>query len=722
MTTALETVTGLTVEHKTLTANGAAVLQVRHDVPIDSLLILKEGESVSYTDFELGLQFKGKITTVRPNFATGEGLQYICADAYRTLAKTPGFITGDNGKKSAKVKFLEGTLMKSALNALLIELPISIIFPGGVDLTDLPNPVIPTTDKGGQFLDTWIDDLLENTEGGIAQVELDSNGDPVLKFRDFYAQPDITLEIGNFNTLSPVGGGDPVLEQANAGKTLDRKFKRIVIEGCGEFTRREDVFIAGVGTPLGDPDDTTRWKFTFPEKRVTGRFLDPDGKCFDIFIMKFQQGFSTGLEFSNFFINPAIFLFEELDGQMFALVDTRMVGSSNVTVVTTQAWFTYTSYDGPIIADKISADAALDNEGDYWEDMPEFFKYTDENAVVIVDDATKMQPFADALFKRFSELPDLSGSVRIHVKGVKSDLRIGSRLTNSEFENARIHRINIDYVERSRILEVSTLPIRETFALLKLQRAQKTLPRGGWLRNKSNDNQTNCFCGGPIWTDDGGGGVGGLLGNLGRNVDGESWECIQCHCQRLNNANGQFATELDCERVCNDDGPAGYTFVDCAGCVCAEQGGDFATRADCEAANPNPINDTDCDFICDDDNGCQAVGTGQGQYGTLAACQAACEGGGETGSGDPGNLHSLGSGAPPTAPTTDTVTPQAPAGTGPCAESVAPQTFTIVAPSFAGASSETPVVTLIKDIITDSCGRVVSVVEHPPFSVVPKWQ
>lgn len=717
----LATLTNAVVELKASSANGAAVLQVSHAVPADSPLILAEGSEVLYTDPEIGLQFRGKVTTIEPNFGSGEGVKYICADAYRTLVKTPGYITGQNGKQSAKVKFNAGSKMKTVLNALLDELPLTTLFPGGVDLTALSDPDIPVTDKGGQYLDSWIDDLLENTEGGFALVEYDAAGDAVLKFDDFYAQPAVELTIGDFSVVQP-GAVRPLMEQANAGKTLDRKFKKTAAEGCGDFVRRTDVYIAGVGTPLLDAFNSIRYKFTFPEKRVTGRFLDSDGKCRDIFIMKFEMGLSSGQTFTYFFIHPANFLAEETDGQMFAAVDVRRGGLTSATEITTvQAWFTYTAYLGPLRAEKVSSDPALDNEGDFWEDHPEFVKFSGDTNV---DDTPKLQAIADNLHKRFSELPDLSGSIRIHVQGINPDLKIGSVISNAEFSGARVHHLDVDYVERSMILDVSTLPIRETFELFKRQLQQRTVERGGWFQNRSNLNTTNCFCGGAVFQDAAGGGLGGLPsgggGGDGAN-QGTSWDCIQCHCMEQNNDNGQFQTEQDCLAVCRDANPAGYTFEDCVGCVCSMEGGQFATLAECEAANPNPVTDAGCDFICTEENGCQAVSTGVGQYGSLAACQAACEGGGGTGSGDDGTSHSLGSGSAPISSTS--LTPiDPPTGSGPCGGTVSPQTFNVAAPSFIGASSETPVVTLVKTVETDSCGRVITVTTYPEFTILPKWQ
>ncbi len=745
MVTALEDLTGATVLHKAWSANQAQVLEVQHDVAVDGTGVLPIGEAVTFTDVELGFQFEGKITDVRPNFGDGEGVRYICADNYRVLVKTPGYITAPNGKQSSKIKFVEGTLVKTALSALIDELPTGTLFPGGVDLSNIPDNPIPLTDKGGQFLDTWIDDLLENTSGGIVYVD-PNNGSPKLLFRDYFAEPNLTLDIRDFIVAPTVPGAnvDPLMEQADAGETLDRKYKSTVAEGCGEFTRREDIFIPALAVATSSVDDTVEYHFVFPEGRVTGRFLDADGKCREEISTRFRLGFESGqtavFEIKNMPVET------DANGKHFSKLFIRTIGLFGLpdpVIPVIESWWTYTSYDGPIIAKKTSADTKLNNEGEFWEDHPEFFKFT---GATNVDLTAQLQAVADNLHKRYSEGTDINGSIRLHIRGINTAIKIGAKITNDEFKDARVQHISYDYVERSTILDVSTVPVRRTIQRKKQELQESTVEGGGWFQNREQEN-ANCFCGGAIFTDEDGDPNNLRRGGGPEGQGGESFDCILGNCQRRADNLGQYQTLADCQRDCI---VGGFDFVDCFGCLQVEHVGEFETFGDCETAHADILGG--CEFICDDLNGCQPVPAGQGQYATRAACEAACEGGSETGSGDDGTSNSLGQSFPSslTVPPTGRIEDCGGCGVGgpgefafvkqitvdaqgrvtdvqcdtcslDCAASVAPQTFAFSGGRFIGASNELPVVTLITQIDTDSCGRITQILSQD-FSVVPKWQ
>ncbi len=739
MVTALQTLAGATVLRKAWSANQAQVLEVVHEVPVDSKAVLPIGEPVTFEDEELGFQFEGKITDVSPNFGDGEGVRYICADAYRTLAKTPAFITGLNGKQSAKLKFVEGTLLHTALNAILDELPLVTLFPGGVDLTGLPNLPIPLTDKGGQFIDTWIDDLLENTEGGIAYVD-PNDGSPKLVFRDFYTEPDLNLDIRDFilPDKAPVVA-TPLMEQANAGQSLDRKYESTIAEGCGEFTRRKEVFIPSTAGPLDVPNNTLEYRFFFPEKRVTGRFLDVDGKCRDDIFFRatfgFPSGFGATVEFHNQKVET------DANGNHFGRFQIRTLGifgAPNPPFPVVEAFWTYTSYDGPLTAKKTSIDPALDNEGEFWEDHPEFFKFTGDTNV---DLTASLQFIADKLFKRFSEGSDLSGSIRLHIKGLNKDVRIGAKISNEEFLDARVQHITYDYVARSVITDVSTVPIRSHVERRKVARKDATVEGGGWFQNREQEN-ANCFCGGAIFQDE-----NGVPNNFGGGDGGTSFDCMFGICQERNDDFGQFATLGDCERDCV---VGGFDFVSCVGCMQVDHVGQFSAEGDCTAVHPDAI--AGCEFTCDDINGCQPVPLGQGSYATRAACENACSGGSGTGSGDDGTNNSFGSSFPSsiTSGPAGKVTDCEGCGFGdasefkfvkqitvdaegrvtdiqcdncdlPCGASVDTQGFIFSGGRSAGVSGELDIITLITTIDTDNCGRITAI-DKQDYTIRPRWQ
>ncbi len=644
MVVALESLKGATVVSKTVRINQSQNLTVNHDVPIDDPTALAIGTEVIFTDTELGLQFTGKIINIRERFSDGEGIAYECADTYRTLVKTPAVLTGDNAVETAAIKFVEGTLVKDALNAILAELPTGTLFPGGVDLTGIPNDALPLIDKTGQSVDTWIDDLLNATDGGVATIDHTAIGGPKLVFFDFYTQPDLDLLIGNFDVVTPVVDDTPVLKTGEAGHSLNNKFESIAVEGCGEFTRRVDVALNAQLLEFNPVTKIFRYKFVFPQKKVTGRFIDVDGNCRDLILAKLRFGFDqTATDLNLRFDYPNIPIDIDDTGQMFAFVDIKIggvFGGGGPPPIVLDGRFTYTSYDGPFLRRKVSIDAALDNEGEKYEHHKEFFKYDGTAALgaVVVDQSAQLDAIADALFKRFSEDRDLTGGAGIHVKGLDPDVQLGSKITNGEFQDARIQGITFQYVNRTMQLELSTVPIRDTIARIK--QIIKDQTREGGSEFAPSIENTNCFCGGKVFTDEdgnasaprgGGADEGGQDGG-----GGTSFDCVQGQCQQRNDGLGHYDTQDDCARSGCEG--AGADWRECVGCV--ESGvldGEFLGLAECETAHAADDPFANCHYECDTDNGCQPV-LPQGTYATLAACETACSGGAGSGSGDPGSF------------------------------------------------------------------------------------
>ena len=635
---ALESLEHATVATGQWSPNSARTIQVRHEIPVDDARKLAAGDEVTYTDPDLGVVFVGKVTRVTPNYNDGEGFTYQCADAYRTLSKTPAFIVAANGKRMSKIKFVKGTLIHTAIDTLFADAAITSLFPGGIDKSALENNALPEIDKGGQNYDVWIDDLLNNTTGGICYVD-PNDGSPKLVFRDFYLEPDVTLQIGSFEPLTPAGGDDPVMESANAGDTTDRKYERVIMEGCGDWLRKEDVLIQPTLLGFDAEREAVKIAFIFPEELVTGRYLDGEGKCRDDIIALITVGFEdTGsapvpnpqrtFELHNFPVEP------NPGGGMRGVIWIRQTGvfdepdpDFSINVV---GRFFYTAYIGPILGEAITTDPALADEGAYWEHHPEFFKFTgpamaiQPDGYTSVDQTSFLQTLADERFDRFAEGVDTDGSIRTHVSGIEASLKPGSRITNPEFNDTRVQSISWDFVQRSHELQVSTIPLRDDFKRFKQEVMEQSREGGGWYQNK--DEETNCFCGGQVFQDE--------AGPTGGDDDGaRTWDCDQQgQCQERNDDRGQYQNQQDCEDDC---AWRSWEFVDCVGCSPRKDvNGQYPNQAACEAANPDPF--ADCDWICNSGLGCVPVPDGMGVYETRAACEAACEGGNESGSGDPG--------------------------------------------------------------------------------------
>jgi len=162
MAVELSTLPGCTVRSVTVEANAARVLEAEHAVRVDSGSILDVGTEVTYTDPDLGLLFVGKIVERRDAYRPGEGVVYSAADSYRLLAKTPATIAVGAGRTS-RIKLAEGTTISDALTTLLSG--ASGFFPGGISISGVTG-ALPSLDKGGQSMDTWMDDVLRYSGGG----------------------------------------------------------------------------------------------------------------------------------------------------------------------------------------------------------------------------------------------------------------------------------------------------------------------------------------------------------------------------------------------------------------------------------------------------------------------------------------------------------------------------------------------------------------------------
>ena len=589
MSTALEQVQDLEVQTLSRSVNQAAVLSVIHQIPADDGRALSIGDFVTFTDDEVGVVFVGKITNLDQNFSNGEGIKYICADAYRTLTKEPAQIAG-----TTRIKSKIGTTTVDLLTKILDELDPTILT-GGFDITALESVALPELDRAGQSVASWIDTVLKYTDDSVATIiPFDDAGTlkQKLVITRYTAQPDVELEIGQFTQPLLEDSGDPLMENAEWGQSLDQKVDRVLLEGCGEFTRHslkniipELIFI--------DQFKYT-FKFVIPEEYATGRYFDADGNCKDEISGRIQLGWLTQgpltLDVGNLILQE-----DESTGEQFIEVTVILGGTFStfpppVPVLT--GWFNYTSYDGPFQVEVDSGEPALDGEGALVEQHEEFVIFNGSAAgFVDVDNTAELTTLAENLSTRNSVRPDSEGSMDVHIKGLNTDLVIGSRITNDEFESSRVRTFQYNFTTRTIALGVSDQPVRDPIQGAKLRKMEETELGKNWYIPR--EGERSCLCGGPISTDveettRPGGGPG-----HDKQV-GPTWDCVQGICDERDDDKGQYQSEQDCQRDCE---VRGADFFPCVGCVPLDVMGFgfYETVDECVADNPDPF---DAQFSC----------------------------------------------------------------------------------------------------------------------------
>ncbi len=651
MSTALESVSKLQVESVQVAPNQARILEAFHAVKVDSGSALAEGTQVTYTDPDLGLVFVGKITDVKEAWRNGEGIRYTCADAYRTLTKTPASILV-NGLKETRLHFVSGTSCKTILEAIFAGSSLSSVLPGGLNfaMTDF---TVVDVDKGGQSIDTWLKDLLENSAGAIAWVD-PNGGSPRLNITDYTAAASVTLLVGSYDVISP-SSGQLLLEGGEKGRSLNRKYERVMVQGCGYFKRYEMEWLLG---EIEESDPTAGyWKYRFyvpnsQNKRLVCEYLDADGKCKRECRVRVQIGLpADALPISpNVFdtFNPPWKVSE--DGRIYFSLIYKVSSPFQLPggawpPPRINVWGTYTLEEGPMVAEVVSSDPKLAGEGAYVEQHPEFVKY--EGPGGNIDQSAMLTALANALAARYCDAADVTGSLGVHIKGLNTSLTVGSPITN--FSNAKVQTIQYDTVSRTINLSVSTVPIRDAVRSRRQESKDETLEGGNWYQPRIKE-VDNCFCNtGNVSYDEsghpsgGGGGDGGIPGGgPPGGGKGPSWDCNQLiwDCEERPDAGGAFRSLDDCRAACKQPPHGGFKFVKCVGCMPSQNNfeGPYNSEQECKDAHPpnSAFFMNGCKYACDPGIGCTPVENGP--YATWDECQANCtfQGSGYGGSGGVG--------------------------------------------------------------------------------------
>jgi len=566
--------------------NSARELEASHAICSDHANILAKGQEVTYTDVELGVVFVGKIVRRKRAKRPGEGVTYICADNYRQLTKSAATLSNGIGT-SAKIAFETGTAVQSALSKVLSG--VSGHFPGGIAIS--VGGTLPATDKGGQSVDTWIEDILKNTTGGFAWIN-PAGGSQALRFDDYYASPGLTLTEGQY-VLHNQGNGELLISEGDIEDTLDEKLKKLTVEGAGRFKRWQEKYI--YPTYPTDGGDEFRWYVD--DGMIIKRYIKPDGYCADGTRMKLRIGGALAIG-NVFIINDPPFVNGGPGNTYFWFrVQARTPAAAGNQYTSVEAWFDYTVYEGPLSETVQGSDPLL--EGSAVEIHDDYFSY--EGPGITVNHAPDLQALAQSIYNRHGQTSDTQGNFTVIIKSVNPNLKLGSRITN--FGNARIRQITYLISQRLMQLEMSDVPLKDRLQTSKQIARERTLPGNNWYQNRvpaslgcfsnwssvlSSNGTTDNNVGGGGWGGGAGGGGGGGRGPgvpnpkaPGSNVT--SWRCVNGQCEEREGDEG-FATQEECEKIC---GATSWERVN--DCFCHQRNdvtGPFKTKAECEAGIP----------------------------------------------------------------------------------------------------------------------------------------
>lgn len=609
----LATLAGCTVRSVTVEPNAPRVLEAEHAVKVDSGAVLPVGTEVQYTDPDLGLVFIGKIAERPKSYRGGEGVIYRAADAYRLLVKNPATIAA-GAHRTGKIKIEEGTAITDALATILTG--AAGYFPGGVSVSGVSGD-LPALDKGGQSYDTWIDDLLKYTEGGIAYLDPNA-GSPRLQIADFYSSPGVTLRVGEYNVINPVTG-ELLLTEGETGQSANQKFAKLTLEGAGRFHRYRGRYMRVTYPPLPgeplDPDDpyAGMFKVYLPEgeKGVLSRFIS-GGKCSDILYLIARVGQILVYKFPN----PIVV---HNNGNPFFVLPIGGIAVSGAWPMV-EVWAHYTAYLGPMNASAQGTDPALDGEG--WEIHDEYFSYSDDASANNVDHSAALQSLATRRYKRQGWSVDKTGNLGVHIKGLNANLKLGSPVSN--FDNMRVRRMRYDLVKRDIVLELSDVPLREPLEAAKTKAKIRTQAGNlDWWQNKEQDDRENCFAGWTAVNADG----GTVHGPGGKPPGGatKSFDCVAGHCIERDGGGGAFQTRDACTKRCGTSYDCYTNALGHKRCVPRNDDfGTYPTLQDCVDDGCETGQETTWD--CDPASGeCRAVFGAGGAFPTKEACRDECD-------------------------------------------------------------------------------------------------
>ena len=585
MPIALESVPDLIVRNLTRGFNQAAVLTAEHAIRIDDPAALPANAEVTFTDPDLGFIFSGRITKRSELWRGGEGIVYTCADVFRTMAKEPAKLAG-----STKIEIVERTSGKQLIEDLLDEYiangnPLA----GGYDTTNLEDVQIEPMDMGGQSLFEWIDSVLRQTEESVCWIEYDGSDDPVLMFDRLSLRPTLELVVGDYEVVDPETDDNPLIVGADIGESLDNKYSKVEVEGCGDFVRWDLRWLPHTAMSQPNPGFPLYiYEFDIPEQWGMQRYLDDEGNCQEDWWVRITYG---GTATSGTILigsrttdvqRPTVKKHDGGGWYFEIAIITGGIISVPPPIPQIQCWFTYTAYNGPLVASRSSS--VFSGEGTLIEQHPDLFKYT--AAVSGHDDLAVVEAIADRLYERFCVEPDRQGRVNIHIKGFDPDVDLGVKVTApASLHDPFVRGLRYDFVKRDIVLDCTDIPLRPEIGDAQAKARLLSELLGNWYLSKD-ARDPSCFCGGDLYVDEDGEGFQGEPPGGGGGGRGPSWDCIDGECIKRTDDSGQYDTFAACDDVC---WVPGYDFIPCVGCVGSQDWGQYETMEDCLDDNPDPF-------------------------------------------------------------------------------------------------------------------------------------
>ncbi len=319
----LDKIKKLTVLSMDWTFNQARALQAHHDIRADSTEALAEGTLVSYTDPDLDDIFYGWITKATPSKKGGEGIDYVCADLGRLLQKQPAYAIcpqtcpqysfPPTKMGSTKIHIWKGTKVSDAILCVInvIRQTGYLFLTGGVVIDPAVGDVLlkADIDKGGQTITSWLDDILDQTPGGVFTIDWVA-GLPRLLVYDYYAKSAVTLTEGIRGKTRPTHER-PLLVESDVSVTSDGKYRNVLVEGGGVYLRKTQMDFDDPPYDLSDCAVGLRQR-GLGDGDIVGigkEILDSEGHSFDpkqyIFYVRWYLPETNCLD--QYIINPNIF-------------------------------------------------------------------------------------------------------------------------------------------------------------------------------------------------------------------------------------------------------------------------------------------------------------------------------------------------------------------------------------------------------------------------------
>lgn len=332
-----------TVEVKSInwTLNQARTVEFEETCLVENRLLVN-GDELVYTDPDAGEIFRGWVNAEKGKKAQGdEGGAGNAADLGRFLAKQRAYLICPNAcppmgaPGTSKFRIVSGTTVSDAIIAVLKYAgPVSggglgVLGTTNINAT-LGNLTLNTDiDKGGMSMADWINSILEQTPGGVWFTK----GSDFYAI-DFYAQGVCPLVEADFDVATPDPRSNNLMQSWEVGESTDAKFRGVVVEGTGQFTRRilqnfsgpscapragELVYQMGsAGANTGTEVASNIWTFGYrwylPENVCLDNYFDSNGNPTNGVFLSYKADYTSGA-------SPITDQQKDLNVQLFADTD-----------------------------------------------------------------------------------------------------------------------------------------------------------------------------------------------------------------------------------------------------------------------------------------------------------------------------------------------------------------------------------------------------------------